>query len=241
MNSSQPLISVIIPVYNTELYLAEAIESVLAQTYQPFEVIVVDDGSTDGSATIAKKYIPSIKYHFQPNSGTAAARNKGIELAQGEFIAFLDADDLWVKEKLAWQIAAFESNPELDIVFGQVKQFYSPDMDENSRKKIKCPDQLMPGHLPSTMLIKRDALFRVGLFETHWQVGQDMSWYLRSMEAKLKTMVLPEMVHMRRLHGKNKGIVKRHLIEQRLHILKSSLDCRRKMSSENQNQALKEG
>ena len=90
---NKPLVSVIIPVYNAERYLAEAIESVLAQTYRPIEVIIVDDGSTDSSADIAKRYNSLVRYFFQPNSGLAAARNKGISQAKGSFFAFLDVTD----------------------------------------------------------------------------------------------------------------------------------------------------
>src|ERR1700758_706720 len=102
--NEKSLISVIIPVYNAEKYLAEAIESVLAQTYRPIEVIVVDDGSTDSSADIAKRFA-SVRYCFQSHSGLGATRNRGIDLSQGKFLAFLDADDLWVEDKLTHQMA----------------------------------------------------------------------------------------------------------------------------------------
>ena len=226
---SKPLVSVIIPVYNGEKYLAEAIESVLAQTYRPIEVIVVDDGSTDGSADVAKGFVPFVQYCFQPNGGTGAARNLGIDLALGSFFAFLDADDVWVKDKLTLQMATFDANPDVDIVFGHVQQFHSPELDDSVRNRIRCPAEPMPGHLPSAMLIKRDAFFRVGLFETHWQVGQDVSWVLRAMEQRLDMIMLPDLVYMRRLHKNNKGITKRQFITQRVQILKASLDRRRKM------------
>src|SRR5436305_1029668 len=95
LDNNQPMISVIIPVYNGERYLGEAIESVLAQSYHWLEIILVDDGSTDGSATVAKQFSPAVQVVRQPNLGAGAARNRGIALAQGEFLAFLDADDLW--------------------------------------------------------------------------------------------------------------------------------------------------
>jgi glycosyltransferase involved in cell wall biosynthesis len=222
------LVSIIIPVYNGEKYLAEAIESVFAQTYRPLEAIVVDDGSTDGSAEIAKRFSPPVKYCFQANAGTGAARNRGIDLAQGLFFAFLDADDVWIKDKLARQLAAFEAHPEAEAVFGHVQQFYSPELRESIKNKIHCPSELIPGHLPTAMLIKRDAFFRVGLFETNWRVGQDVSWMLRAMEQRLNMVMLPDLVFMRRLHGSNKGITHRQFIKQRARILKASLDRRRK-------------
>jgi len=90
------LISVIIPVYNCDRYLGEAIESVLSQTYRPLEILIIDDGSTDNSAEIAKSFIPHIQYYYQPHNGfVSKALNRGISLSQGAFLAFLDSDDLW--------------------------------------------------------------------------------------------------------------------------------------------------
>ena len=106
MMQDKPLVSAIIPVYNCERYLAEAIESVLAQTYRPIGIIVVDDGSTDGSADVAKSFTdPQVRYFYQPNSGQGAARNQGTNLARGSFFTFLDADDLWTDNKLELQLA----------------------------------------------------------------------------------------------------------------------------------------
>ena len=222
-----PLVSVIIPVYNCEKYLAEAIESVLAQTYQPLEIIVIDDGSTDGSAEVAKSFGPTVQYCFQVNSGTAAARNRGIELAKGDFFAFLDADDLWVEDKLTNQMAAFTNNPNLDIVYGQVQQFISPELAENLKAKLQVSAKLMPGHIPSALLIERDSFFQVGLFETQWKLAEFPSWQVRVTELGLQTMMLPNLVAKRRLHETNKGIQKREYQTEYVQILKASLDRRR--------------
>jgi glycosyltransferase involved in cell wall biosynthesis len=225
-----PLVSVIIPVYNAERYVAEAIESVLAQTYDPVEIIAVDDGSTDGSAAVVKQF-PFVQYYFQANAGISATRNRGIEQAQGDFLAFLDADDIWVNDKLALQMAAFEDNPGLDIVFGHVQQFRSPELAQAENDPPAATD-LMPGHIPSTMLIKRETFFRVGLFETHWKMGEFASWYLRSLEQGLQNMMLPDLVTRRRLHETNHGIQQRELIKDYVHIIKASLDRRRKAALE---------
>jgi len=220
-------VSVILPVYNGAPYLEEALRSVLAQTHSPYEILIIDDGSTDGSAQIAKGFGSSVKYHKQPHQGQSTARNHGVQLANGDTFAFLDADDLWVQDKLHSQIIAFEQNPQLDIVSGHVQQFYSPDLEEAFRKKIHCPKGSFPVYIGGAMLIKREAFFRVGLFETNLQVGVDMSWTLRAQEAKLNMSLLPQIVLKRRLHKNNKGIVLRHLIHQRLHFVKASLDRRR--------------
>ena len=226
-NESQ--VSAIIPVYNGERYLAETIKSVLAQTYRSLEVIVVDDGSTDESAPIAKSFGSSIRYCYQPNLGTAAALNRGISLACGDYFAFLGADDLWTEDKTRLQMATFAAHPDVDIVSGYVKQFFSPELDENIKKKIQCFTELMPGQVIPAMLVKREAFSRVGLFETKWEVGAEMSWYLRAMEAGLRVIMLPDLVLLRRIHERNKGITKRRFITQRAQILKASLDRRRRM------------
>lgn len=220
-------ISVIIPVYNGERYLAETLKSVMAQTYQPIEVIIVDDGSTDDSARIAKSFGPLIRYYYQANSGTAAAFNHGIQHAVGDYFAFLGADDLWTENKNEIQVKAFQKNPQIDIIAGYVQQFHSPELNEDERKKIRCTDETLPGHVIPAMLIKREAFFRVGLFEPQWVVGAEMSWYLRAKEKGLSMVMLPDLVLLRRLHKQNKGITQRKFINQRLHILKASLDRQR--------------
>ncbi|MCP4399598.1 MAG: glycosyltransferase family 2 protein [bacterium] len=227
MTRDAPLVSIIIPVYNCERYLAEALESVFAQTYRPIEVIVVDDGSTDNSANIAKHFAPDVHYCYQSNAGPGAARNRGIMLAQGTFLAFLDADDLWVKDKLALQMKVFDEQPEVDMVFGHAKQFYSSEVEDHIRQKIRIPAETIPGHTPCALLIRRETFFRVGIFENRI-VGQVMSWYMRVVELGLHEVMLPDIVFMRRIHTHNLGITHRQLTHQRLHVLKAALDRRRK-------------
>ena len=223
------LISAIIPVYNCERYLAEAIESVQAQTYRPVEVIIIDDGSTDRTAEVALRYESEITYFYQPNAGSSAARNQGVRLSHGSYLAFHDADDTWIKNKLALQIQVFHDDPQVDAVFGHVKQFYSPDLDEDTRKRIVCPENLMPGYLSTAMLVKREAFFHVGFFQTRWEIGEDMNWFIRAREIGLKMVMLPDLLYYRRLHAENKGLRLKDKQQQRLYILKAALDRRRKM------------
>jgi glycosyltransferase involved in cell wall biosynthesis len=220
------LVSVIIPVYNSERYLAEAIESVLSQTYRPIEVIVVDDGSTDDSAQIARKY-EAVRYFFQLHGGIGTALNTGIENARGIFFSFLDADDLWTDNKLTCQMAVLNQNPEPDIVFGHVEHFFSSEIDENLRKTLRCPDGSMPGYCRGAMLIKRDAFLSIGPFATNWKLGDFVDWYLRAMENGLTSLMLPEVVLRRRIHSANQGIRERNSQIDYTRILKAALDRRR--------------
>src|SRR5262249_46275201 len=111
-----PKVSVVMPVYNGERFLRESLESVFAQTFQDFEMLCVDDGSTDRSASILQQYGPRIRVVRQENAGQSAARNAGVALAQGRYIAFLDQDDLWYPSKLMSQVAAIEANPHAVLV-----------------------------------------------------------------------------------------------------------------------------
>jgi glycosyltransferase involved in cell wall biosynthesis len=225
---NEPLISVIIPAYNAERYLGESIASVLAQTPRPHEIIVIDDGSTDGTANVAQSFLSLIRYKWQPNGGAGAARNRGVELACGNFLAFLDADDLWTEDKLARQLAVFEKDPALEMVFGHVQQFYSPELGKEIKRRIKLPAETMRGFHPGAMLIKREAFFRVGLFKTDLQLGEFVDWYARAMELGLKSFMLPKVVMKRRIHQANQGIYQRDARKDYLKIVKASLDRRRK-------------
>lgn len=228
MPATKPLVSVVVPVYNAEPYLAEAIESVLAQTHPPSEVILIDDGSTDGSAEIAKGFGDSLHYFYQKNQGVGAALTAGFTRARGEYICAIGSDDLWTKDKLALQLAEFAADSDLDMVFGQVKQFISPELDEASRQNIYCPPEPMPGYSAGPMLIKREAFLRVGNFDNRWEVGEFIDWYLRATDAGLNSKMLPQVVYRRRLHTSNLTIRKRDSYSDYTRIIKASLDRRRK-------------
>ena len=122
------LVSCIVPVFNDERYLGEALESNLAQTYRAIEIIVVDDGSTDTTPAVAARYGDRILYVRQDNAGAPTARNLGLSLARGEFVAFLDADDLWRPEKLQCQMRRFESRPELDLSVTYLQNFWVAEL-----------------------------------------------------------------------------------------------------------------
>jgi len=196
-----PLVTVIIHVYNGELFLSAAIESVMAQTFLSYELIVVDDGSTDRTREVAVSY-PSVKYLHQVNSGTASARNLGIENAIGEYIAFLDADDLWLPDKLALQMASFGADPSLEVVSGFIEQFISPGEEQ----KYSIPDRPMPGYSTSAILMKRKVIDAIGLFHEHYLTAETISWFARLIDKEQKILMLPNVVARRRIHGSNASI-----------------------------------
>jgi glycosyltransferase involved in cell wall biosynthesis len=230
-------ISVIIPAYNAADYLGEAIESALAQTVAPYEIIVVDDGSTDDTARVAKKYSDAanaaLRYLFQTNAGIGAARNRGLAVARGNFFALLDADDVWLPCKLEQQLDAFERAPSADMVFGQVQEFITPELPRELHAQLRCEAEPRAGVIPSALLVSRDAFFRVGMFETRWRVGEFADWMLRAREADLHQVMLTELVVRRRIHARNKGIRQRVEINDYARMFKAALERRRAAGREN--------
>ncbi len=199
----KPLVSCIVPVFNGERYLAEALDSIFAQTWRPVEVIVVDDGSTDGSAQIAAGYGAEVSYIHQANAGPAAARNRGLDAARGEFIAFLDADDLWHKEKLVRQMAHFDARPELDLCSAHVENFWSPDV---KREKDRPGDGGLAKTQPGVThaIVARRALFdRIGPFDATLVHRDAMEWLSRAMDAGAVMETLADVLVFRRIHRNN--------------------------------------
>ncbi|MHB0870579.1 MAG: glycosyltransferase family 2 protein [Chloroflexota bacterium] len=228
MKANEDLVSVIIPVYNHGRYLAEAIESALGQSYRALEVIVVDDGSTDDSGKVAEGFGSSIRYHRHVHAGISATRNRGVELARGAYLSHLDADDLWTERKLELQVAALEADPGLDMVFGLMEQFFSPEVAESLARRLRCPEGATQAHIPGTMLIRRAPYERVGPIETDWRVGGFISWYAMAVDMGLREVMLPEVLLRRRIHGANQGIRERRARGDYVRMLKASLDRRRK-------------
>lgn len=217
----------VIPLFNGEKYLAEAIESILSQTCPPGEIIVVNDGSTDGSESVALSFGDRVTYLRQENGGIGAARNTGVMAAGGKFFSFLDQDDLWVENKLEKQLACFEEDPGLHMVFGHALQFFCPTLAGESRKSIALCQDPIPAFLASSMLVKRDAFFRAGLYATDVRVGENLEWYARALEQGLRFRMLPDIVYRRRIHGKNTGTTHRDFRGDYVRVLKATLDRRR--------------
>ena len=220
-------VSVVIAVYNGERYLEAAIRSALGQTAPPDEIVVVDDGSADESARIARAFGPPVRCLSEPHRGVSAALNRGVEQARGTFLAFLDADDLWIEDKLARQLDALAADPSLDAVFGHVEQFPSPELPPSERPRLDERLRVAPGYLAGALLIRAEAFHRVGPFDPNWQIGNFIDWYLRAQEAGLRDAMLGAIVLRRRLHGDNMGTRERVARGAYAQILKRALDRRR--------------
>jgi len=220
------LVNVIIAVYNGEKYLGETIESVLAQTYSPIELIIVDDGSQDGTKQVVQKYASKVRYFYQLNQGQPSAMNRGILMAKGSYIAFLDADDLYMPDKTALQVQCLEAKPQLDFVFGYVEQFFSAELPLEMRAKWSCPSGSAPGYSAVSGLFRRECFERVGLFNEQQRIGAFIEWYMRAAEQGLKNEMLPNQVFRRRIHGNNMGICAQHPQLEYLKIIKAARERR---------------
>jgi glycosyltransferase involved in cell wall biosynthesis len=199
---TDPLISVVICVYNGERFLAEAIDSVFAQDYRPIEVIVVDDGSGDRSAEIARSY-SDVSVLSQENTGLGPARNAGIHASTGAFIAFLDADDVMLPNKLSEQAGYLFAHPEVGYVLCRQKLFTEPGSDLPGWAR---PDPYFgdPGGVqPTCGLVRRSALEHAGGFDPSIRIGDGMEWLGRLRETGIRIHVLPKVLLLRRVHEDN--------------------------------------
>ncbi len=194
---SFPTLSVIMPVYNGAMTIVESLDSVFAQTSQPDEIIVVDDGSTDNTMDLVAGYGNKITVIKQKNKGHASARNLGIEQASGEFIAFLDADDIWASDKLEAQL---HETDYADVIYTGVRNF--GDCDRVSTQTFKNGKCVKGDHLcallldnfitHSSVMVRRDSVLAVGGYDTSFRTAPDWDLWLRMAEADMRFLGIPE-------------------------------------------------
>jgi len=203
-STASPLVSCIVPVFNGERFLAEALQSIHAQTHRELEILVVDDGSTDGTPGIIASQGDRVSSLRQPNRGQGAARNAGVRAARGELIAFLDADDLWEPEKLGLQIARLAAHPALDLCFTQFQNFWVPELaDEAHHHRDESVAQPSAAWSIGTLLAPRAVFDRFGPFDETLKLGPNITWFLRAAQQGARIEVLPDILMRRRLHPGN--------------------------------------
>ena len=225
-----PLVSVIIPAYNCERFLSDAVQSVLDQKYSPVEIIIVDDGSTDGTANVAKSFPETVHYLHQTNQGPSAARNRGIERAKGSLIAFADADDLWPAHKFEQQLPYLIRDPGIDIVLGRIQLMKLSEMDNGQTRAEEFAEPVFSVNLGSA-IIRKSVFERVGLFDETMRYSEDVDWFMRAREAGAKLVTIDAVTLFYCRHEQNmtrgKTISELNLVKA----LKRSLDRRREHSA----------
>lgn len=185
-------VSVIIPAFNAERFLSATLDSAQKQSVPPAEIIVVDDGSTDATADIAKHF--QVRYIHKANEGISSARNTGLRAARGDYISFIDADDLWPADKLERQLAHVRANPDFGIVLGMIQTI---DAEGNP-----LDEAFYIPHL-GTALIKRSVIDKVGYFDTSLAQAEDSDWFFRAMETDICISVLENVLLFYRRHQNN--------------------------------------
>jgi len=238
------LVSIIIPSYNNAEFIADALESVFNQTYSNFEILIVDDGSTDDTKALLAKYAASypkkIRCSYIENSGAGTARNIGLKQAKGEYVAYLDADDVWLPHKLETQLTVFEERPEVDLIFSNshlvdskgasLNKLYVKPFEFNFR-----PEQLFERLLTerdfipfSSIILKRSIIDDIGLFDESLRSSGDLEWLLRIVR-KYKAIGINDVLAKYRIHDTaiSKNIILRE--QSRIKIIK---DCMTKYPNE---------
>jgi glycosyltransferase involved in cell wall biosynthesis len=219
-----PLVSCIVPVFNGARHLKDAIDSILAQTHSPLQVVAVDDGSSDGSAAILEGYGGGVEVVRQVNAGPAAARNTGIRTARGDFVAFLDQDDWWHPEKLARQLARFDAVPRLDFVVTHAESVWE---DDTSRGANQPRGGYAPGYITGTLLARRTVFDLIGPFAKDLKYVDALEWFVRAADQQAVSELMSDVLLYHRVHA---GNLSRRGAESRaecLRVVKHALDRRR--------------
>jgi glycosyltransferase involved in cell wall biosynthesis len=224
-----PAVSIIMAVKNAGRYLRSALDSIAAQTFQDFEVIVVDGGSTDDSAQIIRSY-EKVRSIEQVGSGFAEAWNQGIAEAKAPLICFLDGDDVWAPEKLALQTAALSASIEKSYVVGHVRFFTDPGPPLPSGFKPSLLANSHVAYMPGSIMIRRSAIDCIGPFDEGWKIASDIIWFRKLREAGFHAEIIDQVLLHKRVHESNLSystswrIYRRELFE----LLKAGLDQRRR-------------
>ena len=222
-----PLVSVILTSHNYEKYVGEAIASVLDQSKPPAEIVVVDDGSDDGSADVVHGFGRLVTYVAQRNAGASSARNRGVSESSGALLAFLDADDLYLSLKLEIQSRVLEQDASIDVVFAHWREFHSPDVTDDRRQRLRPPVERSGAPMAAAMLIRRAAFERVGDFDPTLELGIDVDWGTRMRGQDLTSVVLDDIVYERRLHADNSWTRSADARRDLLRVVRSRHDRRR--------------
>lgn len=213
-------VSVIVPVFNGVRFLAEAIESVLRQTAPPLELLVVDDGSSDGSAALARGFA-GVTVIERGHAGVSAARNVGVAAARGTHLAFLDADDEWAPEKLERQLALLRDEPSAGLAVARLDYRFEGIIPAWFRGPTDGGSEA--GYLPSCWLMPRSTWDRVGRFDETMTHSEDTDWLARATDAGIRTAMVETVLVTHRIHDRNASGMAREVRDGVLSALRASL------------------
>lgn len=218
----QPLVSIIVPVYNGDSYISETLDSILGQNYAPIEIIVVNDGSTDQSGEIIQSY-KNIKYFYQENIGVPFARNRGIIESNGEFIAFSDQDDIWEPGKLTYQVNYLLDKPLCEYVISKRKIFMEPGIEPPYWLKKELLDSENIDYSPSSLLARTSLFQKIGFFNTELKNASDVDWFFRAKNAGIQKGIIDKVLYLKRIHRDNQSNRVQALHKEYLQIIRQSI------------------
>jgi glycosyltransferase involved in cell wall biosynthesis len=223
------LASCVVAAFNSERWVSDAIRSILDQTYRPIEVIVVDDGSQDATSEVARGFGEPVRVITQETAGPAATRNRGVREARGDYVAWLDADDLWHPEKLVRQVTYLEHRPAIQGVASHVRNFWAEGHEaeeEHYRDHLRMNP--IPGWATTTLLVRRPAFVAVGELDTELWFGDALDWFMRARDNGIAIEMLSDVLTFHRLRRDNLSTRRsRESEEEFLDIVKTSLERRR--------------
>jgi glycosyltransferase involved in cell wall biosynthesis len=222
------MVSVIVPCFNAAGTLADCLDSLFGQDRPPDEVVLLDDGSTDATAAVVRRYDARLHYHFQQRRGAGAARNAAVRLAGGDVLGFLDADDVWPADSLQARLEVLEADPAVAAVTGLVEHFRSGGRGYQGAAVLPG---VQPTRLVCAMLARRGVFDQIGGFDESGRLGEQFDWVARLAESGLRTEMLNQIVWRRRVHARNTGTLRRAERGDYLHVLKSVLDRRRAVAA----------
>lgn len=217
-------VSVILPIYNAEKYLSEAVESVYGQKIPLHELIIVDDGSTDNGIEKIALFRKNIRYVYQSNRGPAGARNTGLSMATGDLIAFIDADDKWPKGKLKNQLQLLSDFPEVDIVWGRSQYEFENEELAHLYNGTKSTEGTVFNAFLGAALFRKRVFERVGLFDSTLRFGEDWDWLNRAEELEVPILKTEECSLIYRVHTHNMTSDKDEVNFHTVKLLKKKLD-----------------
>jgi glycosyltransferase involved in cell wall biosynthesis len=222
------LVSVVIPTFNYGHFITEALESVFSQTYPHFEVIVVDDGSTDDTREKLEPFRKRIQYIYKKNGGLSAARNTGIEASRPNLVALLDSDDLWHPKKLEIQVGFLKKHPEIALLgSGAIRDMLSgwpsiEDVNSQLGKAVTLPELVIRSHFaPSSVIIRRECLNKVGLFDTDLRAVEDRDMWIRIASCYEVSKLQVPLVYYR-VHNGNMSLAAGRMEENELKVLRKA-------------------
>lgn len=230
-NNFAALVSVIVVVKNGERYLARAIESILAQAYEPYEIIVIDGQSTDKTEEISKSF-QQVRYICQIGQGIADAYNQGIDAARGEFIAFLSHDDTWTPNKLSIQMNYMIQHPEIQYTVAKVKFFLEEGYSIPPGFRPELLEGEHVGKIMETLVARKPVFDLIGKLDPKFTVGEDVDWFARAQDENVPMAIIPEVLLYKHIHNTNLSLNSSANNQNLLKILRSSIERKRDRRAE---------